>query len=139
MSGPTPPPYPGQQPPQQPGWGPGHPPPGPAYGYQQPYAAPVPDHPRSTFAMVLGIIAIAGGFACYLPLLAAPFAWVIGSRAVREIDEAGGQLGGRGQANAGKILGIVGTVLLTLVLLVVAVLVVLTFTVDDFWSSDSSY
>lgn len=134
MSGPTPPPYPGQQPPPQPGWGP--PQQAPGYGYQQPFAAPVPDHPRSTFAMVLGIIAVAGGFACYLPLLASPFAWVVGARTVREIDASGGRLGGRGQATAGKVLGIVGTVLLVLVLLVVAALVVLTLSVDDFWSSD---
>jgi uncharacterized membrane protein YphA (DoxX/SURF4 family) len=137
VSGPTPPPYPGQQPPQ-PGWGPPQP---PAYGHgnPQPYPAPVPDHPRSTLAMVLGIVAVAGGFTCYLPLLASPFAWVIGARAVREIDASGGRLGGRGQATAGKVLGIVGTVFLALALVAVIVLVVLSFTVDDFWSSDPTY
>jgi uncharacterized membrane protein YphA (DoxX/SURF4 family) len=137
VSGPTPPPYPGQQPPQ-PGWGPPQPP-GHGHGYPQPYPAPVPDHPRSTLAMVLGIVAVAGGFACYLPLLASPFAWVIGARAVREIDASGGTLGGRGQATAGKVLGIVGTVFLALALVAVIVLVVLSFTIDDFWSSDPTY
>lgn len=42
----------------------------------------------------------------------APFAWVMGGRAVREIDESAGALGGRGTANVGRILGIVGSVLL---------------------------
>lgn len=42
----------------------------------------------------------------------APFAWVVGGRAVREIDASAGVLGGRSQANAGRILGIVGSVLL---------------------------
>lgn len=111
----------------------------PGYGYGYPaYVPPPPSHPKATTAMVLGIIAVAGGLACYLPLFVAPFAWVTGARAVREIDASGGALGGRSEANTGKILGIVGSVFLALALLVVIVLVVLTFTVDDFWSNDST-
>lgn len=111
-----------EQPPYQPPPPPGYweqqaaqqPPPG--YGYPpQPYpgyAYPVapPDHPRATTAMVLGILALV---CCQLT---GPFAWVIGARAVKEIDASGGRLGGRGQAVAGKVLGIVGTVLLVLVI-----------------------
>ena len=44
----------------------------------------------------------------------APFAWKIGKQAVTEIDASGGQMGGRGQAQAGYILGVVGTILLVL-------------------------
>jgi hypothetical protein len=41
-----------------------------------------------------------------------PFAWVMGNRAVREIDASRGGFGGRTEANIGRILGIVATVLL---------------------------
>jgi hypothetical protein len=37
-----------------------------------------PKEPRATTAMVLGIIAIAGGMLCYLPALCGPAALVIG-------------------------------------------------------------
>ena len=59
-------------------------------------------------ALILGIV----GLVCCS--IAAPFAWSIGGKAVKEIDASGGRLGGRGQAQAGKILGIIGTVLLVL-------------------------
>ena len=87
-SGP-PPPLPGGQPPY--GWGPAH---------------PVPEHPQATTALVLGILGI---LVCGV---ISPFAWRIGKRAVDEIDASRGQLGGRGSAQAGYVLGLVGTVLL---------------------------
>ena len=88
----------------------------PPYGGQPPYgSAPPPggygsqeNHPKSTTALVLGIL----GVVCCS--IAAPFAWSIGKKTVAEIDASGGQLGGRSQAQAGYILGIVGTVLLIL-------------------------
>jgi hypothetical protein len=83
------------------------------YGYGYGYAPPA-KHPSATTAMVLGIIGLAGGMVCYLPILASPFAWWIGAKAVREIDASNGQMGGRGEANAGKITGIIGTVILLL-------------------------
>ena len=46
--------------------------------------------------------------------MVAPFALVIGRGAVKEIDASGGSLGGRGMAQAGYILGIIGTVILAL-------------------------
>jgi len=79
-----------------------------------------PDHPKATTAMVLGIVAVAGGLLCYLPFFIAPFAWVMGGKAVREIDAAQGKLGGRGMAQAGYVLGIIGSVLLGIALLVIA-------------------
>ena len=72
---------------------------------------PPPDHPQAITALVLGILGVV------LCGVLAPFAWVIGGRAVREIDASQGQIGGRGAANAGRILGIVGTVLLVLAVL----------------------
>ena len=96
------------------------------YGYGQPMPVrPPPDHPKATTAMVLGIVALAGGMICYLPFFLAPFAWVMGGKAVREIDAAQGQLGGRGAAHAGHILGIIGSVILGLSLLVIATLLAL--------------
>jgi hypothetical protein len=47
----------------------------------------------------------------------APFALVIGRGAVKDIDASGGRLGGRGMAQAGFILGVIGTVILALVLI----------------------
>ena len=108
MSTPPPPggPYDSNQPPygNQPPGGYGQAPPPGGYGGQQ-------NHPRATTSLVLGIL----GVVCCA--IAAPFAWSIGKKAVNEIDASGGRLGGRGQAQAGYILGIVGTVLLILAVL----------------------
>jgi hypothetical protein len=94
----------GQQPPAGEGWAQPQPyqPAPPAYGYV------VPDHPKATTSMVLGILGIV---VCGV---IAPFAWSIGKKTRDEIDASGGRLGGRGQAQAGYVLGIVGTVLLGL-------------------------
>jgi len=114
-----------QQPP--PGY---YPPPGPGYGYRPPHLPP-PDHPRATTSLVLGIVAVAGGFICYLPILVSPFAWSISHRTIREIDASQGQVGGRGMATAGRVLGIIGTVLLALVLVVVAIVLVAVVLTDN--------
>ena len=47
----------------------------------------------------------------------APFAWYIGNQALREIDADPGRYGRRDWVHIGRILGIVGTVVLGLVLL----------------------
>ena len=101
---------------QQPGYGqapygqPGYPQPG--YGYGVPAAV---NHPSATTALVLSLIGLAGiAFCGGITLVLSPFAWRIGARAVREIDESQGRIGGREQANAGKIMGLIGTVLLAL-------------------------
>lgn len=146
MSQETPPP--GEQPPHasQPNWGSAYPPPPGSYpapppGYG-PYQGP-PKHPNATTSMVLGIVSVAGGIMCWLPLFLSPVAWIMGAKAVREIDASRGAQTGRGEAVAGKVLGIVGTVLLVLALAGIVLLIVLSFTIDDFWSdenwSDDSY
>ena len=56
--------------------------------------------------MVLGILGLV------MCQIVSPFAWAMGKRTLAEIDASGGRLGGRGQAQTGYILGIVGTVLL---------------------------
>ncbi|NUR06707.1 MAG: DUF4190 domain-containing protein [Nocardioidaceae bacterium] len=60
--------------------------------------------------MILGILGIV------LCQVLAPFAWRIGKRAVDEIDASQGRLGGRGSAQAGYVMGIIGTALLALYL-----------------------
>lgn len=128
--GPTPPPQ--QGPPQY-----GHNP----YGSPQPMFshAPTPNHPQATTSMVLGIVSIIGGFMCLLPLFVAPVAWIMGSKAVKEIDASGGTLGGRGEAQTGFITGIVGTVLLVLGLLAIIALIVIVIATADGSDSDYSY
>ncbi|MFC7496558.1 MULTISPECIES: DUF4190 domain-containing protein [unclassified Nocardioides] len=107
----------GAPPPQQP-W----PPAGQPYGY-----TPPPNHPSAMTAMVLGIVGLAGILTCGgVTLVISPFAWAIGGRAVREIDAAPpGSVGGRDQANAGRIMGLIGTILLVLGVLALVAIVLL--------------
>jgi uncharacterized membrane protein YjgN (DUF898 family) len=72
-----------------------------------------PDHPKATTSLILGILGIV------ICGIIAPFAWRMGKRTVAEIDASHGQLGGRGSAQAGYILGLIGTILLGLGLLFV--------------------
>ncbi len=98
---PYPPPYPGSYP--------GYPPVGP----------PRQEHPQAVPAMVLGIL----GLVCCG--LASPFAIWTGRKAMREIDASGGWMAGRGQAQAGFIMGIIGTVLWVLGILFYVVMIAL--------------
>ena len=86
------------------------------YGYAPPYP---PDHPKATTALVLGIVGLV------LCGIAAPFAWQMGKRTVSEIDASQGRLGGRGAAQAGYVMGIIGTVFLGLAVLLLVVMLVL--------------
>lgn len=118
---PPPPPQYGQpQYPPPPGYGP--PPPGYGHPYQPGQPVP-PKHSQATTAMVFGIVALAGMFACVLPILLAPVAWILGAKAVKEIDANPGAYSGRSEASAGKILGIIGTCLLVLVLAAIAIII----------------
>lgn len=123
-------PYGGQQPPQQPhpGQPGGQQPPGQPYAQQpyaqQPYGAPgqwqvAPKHPKATLILILGIL---GLVVCQV---LGPFAWVMGHRAVAEIDANPGVYDGRGEAQAGRILGIIATVILILGILATAFFLVL--------------
>ena len=111
---------------QQPGYQPAYP--QPAYGgYGQPgfgYAM-APPHPSATTSLVLGLVGLIGGVvACGLPLLVSPFAIFVGRKTMREIDASNGQLGGRSNAKAGFVMGIIGTVLLALALVGIVLLVI---------------
>jgi uncharacterized membrane protein YjgN (DUF898 family) len=93
------------------------------YGTPQfaPYGPMAPDHPQATTVLILGILGLV------LCQVLSPFAWVMGTRVIREIDASGGTIGGRTNANAGRICGIVGTALIGLGLLVgvVAIIIVI--------------
>ncbi len=117
------------------------PPPGPpgapGYGYPPQYPAYHPaDHPKAATALVLGLVGIIGGLTCFLPLFLGPWAWSIGRRAVREIDAEPQRYGGRGQAMAGYVLGIVCTVLLALGILAAVAALVLALAFAGFSSVD---
>ena len=132
-------PYSGQQYPGPPHSGQqgGYPPPGQPGPYYQPHTpAPgqppygaygaVADHPQSTLALVLGLVSLVGAFAlCGVTLIVSPFAWVIGRKAVKEIEASQGQVGGLSQARAGMIMGIIGTVLLILAIVAIVAAVVI--------------
>ena len=79
-----------------------------------------PEQSQATLALVLGIFSL-----ICLPVLG-PFAWTIGNNELKGIDAGRRDPANRGLANAGKILGIIGTVLIVvlvgfLVITVVAV------------------
>jgi len=113
----------GQVPP--PGWTP--PPPG-YYGY-----APVPPSDgQAVAAMVLGIIALVGACGYGITLIMSPVALFLGRASMKRIDASRGQIGGRGLAQAGFIMGIIGTVLLVLIIVVVGVFLTALFSTDCF-------
>lgn len=93
------------------------PPPQPPQQTWQPgYAPPPPNHPQAITVLVLGIL---GLVVCGI---LGPFAWIMGNRVVREIDASRGAVGGRTEANVGRILGIIASVLLVVgVVLVVGI------------------
>ncbi|MDP9494488.1 MAG: DUF4190 domain-containing protein [Actinomycetota bacterium] len=69
---------------------------------------PYPEASQATTALVLGILGIV------ICQVLAPFAWVMGNKEMQAIDAGRRSPENRGTANAAKILGIVGTVLLGL-------------------------
>ena len=70
--------------------------------------------------MVLGIVGLLLGW-ILLPLACCALAIVFGSLALRDIGREGGRLGGRGQATAGLVLGVLGLAGWALVILAHAV------------------
>lgn len=84
-----------------------------------------PAHPSSTSSMALGLIGLIGILLCGgITLMLSPFAWALGSRALREIDADPMSYSGREQAQAGRVMGIIGTALLVLAIVVLVVFVV---------------
>ncbi len=87
-------------------------PPLPVMG-QAAYAPPV----NGTLILILGIISLAGGCSCFLPGLLGPVAWVMANNALRTLDMPGVDQTQRGSVVAGRVCGIIGTVIFVLFLL----------------------
>jgi len=66
---------------------------------------------RATTSLVLGIL----GFVCCQ--ICAPFAWYLGSQELKAIQAGQSSSAGQGVALAGKVLGIIGTILFVLAVL----------------------
>jgi hypothetical protein len=108
-----------QQPgyPQQPGYGAsGYPPPG--------YGVAPQNEGLAVASMVVGIVSFVLACGYGIGLLGSPVAMVLGKVSLNRIDQSGGQLGGRGMAQAGFIMGIIGTILLALVIIGVVIIVI---------------
>ncbi|TQM29135.1 DUF4190 domain-containing protein [Nocardia bhagyanarayanae] len=73
----------------------------------QPIGATV-EHPNATAVLFLGAASI---FCCGA---LGPVAWALGKRALDQIEDSGGALGGRAQVLVGYVLGVIGTVLMVL-------------------------
>lgn len=77
----------------------------PNQGYGGGYGGQV-EHPQGTTVLILGILGIV---ACQI---LGPFAWSMGNKALAEIDRDPMRYSNRGNVNTGRILGMVGTILL---------------------------
>lgn len=111
-------PHPAPQAPSPYGPQPGAQPPVGPYGTPYPVAYVVaPRHPQATTVLVLGI-------ASFFVAITAPFAWVIGTQARREIRENPGRWSGEGEITVGWVLGIVVSCLAGLYLLAVVGVVI---------------
>lgn len=78
------------------------------FGGAAPYGQPAQEHPKGTQVLILGILSI---LVC--PVLG-PFAIVQGKNALAEIDQNPTAYSNRSTVNIGRILGIIGTVLMVL-------------------------
>ena len=72
-------------------------------GYGHPYGAPQ-EHPQGTTILVLGIVGI-------FTAICAPIAWVLGSKARKEIAASGAHYSNEQNINIGRILGMVFTII----------------------------
>jgi hypothetical protein len=122
---PTPPPYGAPQQPyqQQPYGQPYQQPYQQPYGYQ-PYGQAPQNDGLGIAAMVIGIVSLVLMCGYGIGLLGSPAALIMGRISMKRIDRSQGTLGGRGYAQAGFILGIIGTILLVLVIAAVVVLII---------------
>jgi hypothetical protein len=89
-------------------------------------SASYPEASQATTVLVLGIIAIV------LCQFLGPVAWVMGNNELAAIDAGRRAPENRGTANAGRILGIISTVLLAIGVLLIILLIAGTFTFSTF-------
>lgn len=82
-----------------------------------------PEGSQATTVLVLGILSVV------LCQILGPFAWVMGNNELAAIDGGRRPPENRGTANAGRILGIIGTVLLALGVIFFVLVLVGAFTI----------
>ncbi|MCR1781582.1 DUF4190 domain-containing protein [Nocardioides carbamazepini] len=95
----------------------GTPPPPPAGGYGTGGFAGG-DHPQGTTILILGIL----GLVCCGPLGIA--AWVMGNKAIQEIDANPSAYTNRGTINAGRICGMIASILMVVGIVVYGIIFV---------------
>lgn len=81
---------------------------------------------QSSTIFALGIVGLAGGLTCGLPILISPVAWMMANQSIermKKMDEVDPTV--KNQLQAGRTMGIVGTTLLALFVLLVLVLVMI--------------
>src|SRR5689334_19828012 len=86
--------------------------------YGRPYPALPQPHPQGTVVLVLGILG------CFVTVCA-PIAWYLGSKALREIQASGARYSNEDLLRAGRIIGMIVTILaiVGLVFLVIFVII----------------
>lgn len=101
---------------------PGHPQGG--YGYGA-YGAVQQEHPQGTVILVLGILGLV------LCQLLGPVAWIMGNKAKAEVDRNPGRYSNAGSISAGRICGIIATVILILIVVGYGLLFVAVIAADS--------
>jgi hypothetical protein len=93
--------------------------PGQPMTYGQSYPMAPQEHPQGTTVLVLGIVGI-------FFTLAAPFAWYLGSKALKEIRASGQHYSNEQNINIGRILGMVFTIIgiVTIVFFIIFTIIV---------------
>ncbi|MFT4298387.1 MAG: hypothetical protein QM597_01945 [Aeromicrobium sp.] len=95
------------------------------WGYPWPVAPLPPQLPGATTALVLGIVALAGGLVLVVPLAVAPLAWYLGAKASRLAEREPGRWRGAGSARTAMVLGMVGSALLAMLTIFAVVVITL--------------
>ncbi|WP_227997460.1 DUF4190 domain-containing protein [Nocardia australiensis] len=96
-----------------------YPPPPPQYGYSPYGYGPPQDHSQATTILILGILGLV-----FCQILG-PFAWVMGRKALNEIDASNGTIGGRSNVMIGYVCGIISSVLIIIGIVVFVAAIVI--------------
>ena len=106
---------PGSPPPGYPPPGGWQPPSGPPPGYGAGYGGypPAREHPQGTTVLILGILSLV------ICQLLGPVAWIMGNKAIKEIDASGVQVSNRSSVQAGRICGAIASLLMLVVIVAI--------------------
>jgi uncharacterized Tic20 family protein len=83
------------------------------------------ENSQALLGFLLSLLGLLLAFGCGIPILACPFGWWVCHREINAIDARRRPADQRGLAVAGKVIGIIGTVLLAIGVLGIGALVVL--------------